>query len=140
LNISNKFVDRYRGISNSSAFVLSVAVSFGLALVTGTLSGVAAMYLYDGARSKGDDFGVALGGFFAVGTFVFVVGFTLLQKMHHPVSLRTPFIALCVCLVFPGIATFFSLDVGELEFILGDWLAIALSGLASLVVCRKWLA
>jgi uncharacterized membrane protein required for colicin V production len=85
VNSSIKFVERYRGISNRFAFVIAAVASFVLAVICGILGGVAATYLYDRANSKGDDFAVFLGGLFAVGTFVFVIGFTWLQQMHHAV-------------------------------------------------------
>jgi len=134
------FVERYRKIPNGLALVLAAVISFVLACIMGLLAAFAAMYLYDRANSKGDDLGVGLGGLFSVGTLSFVVLFTWLQKAHHPISSRTPLFALYSCLIFPAAATLLSLDGDYLGFILGDWLAIALFGLLSLLVCRRWYA
>lgn len=140
VNTSIKFVDRFRRFSAGFAFVLSAAASSVLALVSGILGGFAAMYLYDRGMSRGNDVAVSLGGFFAVGTFAFVVVFTWLQKTHHPISSRTPLFAFCACLILPAVVT--ASNVDEMDyysvFLLGDWLAILVLGLLSLLVCRPW--
>jgi len=141
VNSSTKFVDRYRRIPNSLAFVTAAIASFVLAVVSGFLGGIAATYLYDRANSKGDDFAVGLGGLFAVGTFTFVIVFTWLQKTHHPVSSSTSLFAFYACLILPVAATvLFAEDMDDyyLFFVLGDWLAILLLGLLSVFVCRRW--
>jgi hypothetical protein len=93
VNSSPNLVGRYRALSSGSASVLAAIASFAVATVCGFLGGAASMYLYDRARSKGDDAAVGLGGLFAVGTFTFVVAFTWLRKTHHPVSSRTSLFA-----------------------------------------------
>ena len=136
-----KLAERYCRLPRFVSSVLAAAASFALAAIGGLLSAIAAMYLYDGANSKGNDFAVGLGGLFAVGTFIFVVLFTWLQKLHHPISSRTPLFAFFACLVLPVITTLASLeDIDDyyLPFVLGDWLAILLIGLLSLFVCRRW--
>ena len=141
MNSSSKLVERFRAITNGFAFVVAAVVSFVLAVVCGCLGAFAAMYLYDRGMSRGDDFAVLLGGFFALGTFTFVVVFTWLQKVHHLVSSRTPLFALYACLVFPALATVRSvveIDDHYLPLVLGDWLAILFFGLLSLLVCRRW--
>lgn len=140
VNASIKFVERYRRFSKGFALVLSAAASSALALVSGTLGGFAAMYLYDRGMGRGNDFAVSLGGFFAVGTFAFVVMFTWLQKTHHPVSSRTPLFALYACLILPAVVTASNADEMDYYsiFMLGDWLAILVLGLLSLLVCRRW--
>ena len=140
VNTSTKFIDRYRALSNRLSSVLAAFASFGLATVCGFLGGVAAMYLYDRANSKGDDVTVGLGGLFAVGTFMFVTVFTWLQKAHHPVSSRTPQFAFYACLVPPVVSTlFFAGDLGDyVPLVLGSWLAILILGLLSLLLCRRW--
>jgi hypothetical protein len=141
MNSSGKLVDRYRGISGGLAFAMATVASLALAIVCGVFGGFAGMYLYDRGMSKGDDFAVSIGGFFAVGTFIFVVVFTCLQKVHHPISSRTPLFALCACLVFPVVDTVLSANVMDdhyLPFVVGDWLAILFSGSLSLFVCRRW--
>lgn len=140
MNSPPRLVDRYRAVSAGTASVLAAIASFGLATVCGFLGGDTAMYLYDRGRSKGDDAAVGLGGLFAVGTFTFVVAFTWLQKTHHPVSSRTSLYAFYACLVLPVLATMLAAD--ELDyfamFIVGDWLAILILGLFSLLVCKRW--
>lgn len=139
VNFSSKFVDRYRGIPSGLAFVTATAASFVVAVICGIFAAVAATYLYDRANSKGDDFAVGLGGLFAVGTFIFVVVFTWLQKAHHPVSSSTSLFALYTCLILPVVATVFLVDDDNyLLFVLGDWLAILVLGVLALVVCRRW--
>jgi hypothetical protein len=141
LNPLSKLAERYRRLPRFVSSVLAAAASFTLATIGGLLGAIAAMYLYDGANSKGNDFAVGLGGLFAVGTFIFVVLFTWLQKLHHPISSRTPLFAFFACLVLPVITTLASLeDIDDyyLPFVLGDWLAILLIGLLSLFVCRRW--
>ena len=141
VNTSTKLVDRYRRISSGYAFVMAAAVSSALAVVSGILGGIAVMYLYDRANSKGNDLTVGLGGFFAVGTFLLVVTFTWLQQLHHVVSSRTPLFAFYACLVLPAVITVLSLseiDDHYLPLVLGDWLAILVLGLLSLFVCRQW--
>lgn len=139
-NSSSKFVERYRSVPNGLAFVLAAVVSFLLAAAAGIVGGYAAMYLYDRGMSRGNDFAVSLGGLFSVGTFSFVVAFTWLQKVHHPVSSRTSLFALCTCLVLPVLTTLMSADEMDyyFMFMLGDWLAILVLGLLSLFVCRRW--
>lgn len=91
--------------------------------------------------SKGDDLAVLLGGLFAVGTFIFVLVFTWLQKVRHSVSSRTSLFAFYACLVLPAIDTVLlgsNVDHHYLPFVLCDWLAILLSGLAAVFVCRRW--
>jgi hypothetical protein len=139
VNSSIKFADRYRGISRGLALVIAGVAAFGLATICGILGGFAGMYLYDRAISKGDDGAVGLGGFFAVGTFTFAVIFTWLRKVHHPISSSTTLFALYTCLIFPVAATVFLLDDDNYWlFVLGDWLAILVFALLSLIVCRRW--
>ena len=140
MSASEKLGNRYRRISSGPAFVLAFLASSALAMITGLLGGVAAMYLYDSANSKGDDLAVGLGGFFAVGTFSFVVVFAWLQKLHHPISSRTPLFALYGCLFLSAVATLFFGDRDYVSFMLGDWLAILIFGLLSLLTCRRWYA
>jgi hypothetical protein len=126
-----KLAERYCRLPCFVSSVLAAAASFALAAIGGLLSAIAAMYLYDGANS----------GLFAAGTFIFVVLFTWLQKLHHPISSRTPLFAFFACLVLPVITTLASLqDIDDyyLPFVLGDWLAILVIGLLSLFVCRRW--
>jgi hypothetical protein len=139
VNSSTKFADRYRGIPSGLAFVIAAVTSFVLAVISGILAAVAGMYLYDRASSKGDDGAVGLGGLFAVGTFTFVVIFTWLQKVHHPISSSTTLFALYACLALPVAATVFLVDDNNYWiFVLGDWLAILVFSVLSLIVCRRW--
>jgi hypothetical protein len=101
------------------------------------------MYLYDRAKSRGDDFAIGLGGFFALGIFTFVAVFTWLQKVHHPISSGTPLFAWCACITLPIVTTF--LDAREVvgdnhwtKFFLGDWAAIVLFSSLAWLVCRRW--
>jgi hypothetical protein len=139
VNSSTKLADRYRGIPSGLAFVIATVTSFVLAVICGILAAVAATYLYDGASSKGDDGAVGLGGLFAVGTFTFVVIFTWLRKVHHPISSSTTLFALYTFLIFPVAATVFLVDDSNyLLFVLGDWIATLVFALLSLIVCRRW--
>jgi len=141
VNSLSKFADRYRRIPNARAFITAATGSFVLATVSGILGGIAAMYLYDRANSKGDDLAVGLGGLFAIGTFTFVTVFTWLQKVHHSVSSRTSLFALYACLTLPVMVTVLSagdIDDHYLPLVVGDWLAILFFGLLSLFVCRRW--
>jgi hypothetical protein len=139
VNTSSKFDDLYRGIPRGLAPIVGAVASFGLSVICGILGGIAGMYLYDRGKSKGDDFAVGMGGLFAVGTFTFVVVFTRLQKVHHPISPNTSLFALYACLIFPLAATILLVDDANYWlFVAGDWLAILLLGLLSLVVCRRW--
>jgi hypothetical protein len=136
-----KFAERYRSIPDGFAFVVAAAVSFVAAVVSGCLGAFGAMYVYDRGNSRSDDFAVALGGLFAVGTFTFVIVFTFLQKVHHSVSSRTPLFAFYACLVLPVVVTVLSADDMDDHyslFAVGDWLAILIFGLLSLFVCRRW--
>ena len=138
---SIKFVDRYRRVPNSFALVASALASFILAFITGFLGGVAGMYFYDRAMSKGDDLAIGLGGLFSAGTFTFVVSFTWLQNLHHPISSRTSILAFCASIVLPVLITIASLndlDDHYLPLVLGDWLAILVLGLLALLVSRRW--
>jgi drug/metabolite transporter (DMT)-like permease len=107
-------------------------------VICGIFGGIAGIYFYDRGMSKGDDFAVGMGGLFAVGTFTFVVVFTRLRKVHHPVSSSTSLFAFYACLIFPLAATLLLRDANYWPFAVGDWLAILLFGLLSLVVCRRW--
>ena len=122
------------------ASVLAFLASFALALITGVLAAITGMYLYDRANSKGDDFAVGMGGLFAVGSFTFVVVFTWLQNLHHPISSRTPFYAWLICLAPAVLATLLSLEFDYLGIILLDWLVISLFGLGAMGVSHRMLA
>jgi hypothetical protein len=136
---STKFADGYRRIPNGLATILSAIASFVVAFAAGLLAGVAGMYLYDRANSKGDDFAVGLGGFFAAGIFAFVVVFTWLQKLHHPISSSTPLFAWFACMALAIVATALGADPDYMLLIIGDWVAIALFSCLTWVVCRRWL-
>jgi len=141
VNSTNKLVERYRALSSVATSVFAAIAAFALATIFGLLGAFAAMYLYDRANSKSDDVTVGLGGLFAVGAFTFVVGFTWLQKMHNPISSRTPLFAFYVSLLPPATVTLASLseiDDHYLLLVLGDWLAIFVLGLLSFFVCRRW--
>lgn len=139
VNSSIKFADRYRGMPSGLAFVIAATASFVLAAICGILAAVGATYLYDHASSKGDDGAVGLGGLFAVGTFTFVVIFTWLRKVHHPISSSTTLFALYTCLALPVAAIVFLVDDNNYWlFVLGDWLALLVFALLSLIVCRRW--
>jgi hypothetical protein len=140
-NAAATFGDRYRRIPEASAFVLAIVISLASALVTGLLGAWAAIHRYDRANSKADDAAVGLGGLFAIGTFMFVVVLAWLQKLHHPISSRTPSYALLACLILPAAATLLALSEIEgdyLLFLLVDWAVIALFSFASWMVCRRW--
>jgi hypothetical protein len=99
------------------------------------------MYFYDGGNSKGDDAGLALGGFFALEIFTFVVIFTWLQKVHHPISSRAPSYAMFACLMVPAAITLGVLsevDGDHLLFLLARWVVTALASLVAWAVCRPW--
>jgi hypothetical protein len=141
VNFWNKLVERYRALSSVVTSVFAAIAAFVLATIFGFLGAFAAMYLYDRANSKGDDFAVGLGGLFAVGTFTFVVVFTWLQKMHHSISSRTPLFAFYASLFPPVAVTLASLseiDDHYLPLVLLDWLAILVLALLSFFVCRRW--
>lgn len=140
VNSFHKVIDRYRAVSSVVTSVLAAIAAFVLASILGFLGAVAATYLYDRGNSRGNDLAVGLGGLFSVGTFTFVVAFTWLQKTHHSVSSRTSLFALCACLVLPALVTVVSADEMDYYslFILGDWLAILVLGLLSLLLCRRW--
>lgn len=141
VNSSNKLVERYRAFSSGVTSVFAAVVAFILATIGGFLGAVAATYLYDRAQSKGDDLTVGLGGLFGVGAFAFVVVFTWLQKVHHPISSRTPLFAFYFCLVLPGMITIASLseiDDHYLPLVLSAWLVILVFGLLALFICRRW--
>lgn len=141
VNSSAKLLDRYRALPSTLTSFFAAIVAVVLAAISGFLGAVAAAYLYDHARSKGDDITVGLGGFFGVGTFVFVVLFTWLQKLHHLISSRTPQFAFYACLVLPVMFTIAaSSDIGSeySTLVLGSWLAILILGLLSLLLCRRW--
>ncbi|MGC0774106.1 MAG: hypothetical protein WB543_14330 [Candidatus Acidiferrum sp.] len=137
---SSEFADRYRKIPNGWAFLIAAVASLILAVISGILGGFAGTYLYDRGMSRGDDFAVFLGGFYAVGTFTFVVLFTWLQKAHHTISSRTSLFAFYACLVLPALITVMSADEMDYYsmFIVGDWLAILIFGALSLFMCRRW--
>jgi hypothetical protein len=140
-NAAASFGDRYRRIPRALAFVLAAVVSLASALITGLLAAWGATYWYDRANSKADDAAVGLGGLFAIGTFIFVVVFSWLQKRHHPISSRTPSYALLACLIFPAATTLRGLseiDGDFLLFLLADWALIALFSFAAWRVCRHW--
>jgi hypothetical protein len=67
VNALPKSVDRYRRMPPGPAFVAVSVVSLVLAVISGMLGGLAAMYLHDRGMSKGDDVAVFLRGLFAVG-------------------------------------------------------------------------
>ncbi len=140
VNSSSKFADRYRKIPNIWAFVVAAVASLIITVICGIFGGFAGSYLYDRGRGRGDDFAVFLGGFYAVGTFAFVVPFTWLQKAHHTISSRTSLFAFYACLVLPALLTLMLAE--EMDnysmFIVGDWLAILIFGALSLFVCRRW--
>lgn len=139
LNFSNKFDHLYRQIPGGLAPIVAGFASFALSVICGVLGGIAGTYLYDRGTSKGDDFAVGMGGLFSVGTFTFVVAFTRLQKVHHPISSSTTLFAFCACLIFPLAATIFLVDdANYFLFVVGDWVAILLFGVLSLAVCRRW--
>jgi len=141
VNAAKQSVDRYRRMPPGLAFVAVSVVSSVLAVISGFLGGLAAIYLYDRGTSRGDDFAVFLGGLFSVGTCIFVLVFTRLQKVRHSVSSRTSVFAFYACLVLPAIDTVLlrsNLDRHYLPFVLCDWLAILLFGLAAVFLCRRW--
>jgi hypothetical protein len=117
---------------------LSAIGSAIVALIAGLLGGFAGMYLYDRANSKGDDFAVGMGGFFAVGIFAFVVVFTWLQKSHHPITSSTPLFAWYACLVLALGTTVLSADGDYILFIVSDWVAIIVFSCLTWIVCRRW--
>jgi hypothetical protein len=140
VNSSNKLVERYRALSSVVTSVFAAIAAFVLATIFGFLGAFAATYLFDRGYSKGDDLAVGLGGLFAVGTFTFVVAFTWLQKLHHPISSRTPLFAFYVSLLPPAAVTLASLseiDDHYLPLVLGDWLAVLVLGLLSFFACRR---
>jgi apolipoprotein N-acyltransferase len=135
---SSRFVDRYRRISSGLAFVLSATASFGLAIITGLLAGVAGMYLYDRAMSKGDDATLGIGGFFAAGACTFAIVFSWLQNLHHPISSRTSVLAWLICLLPAALVTLLAFDADYMNLIFVAWLEILVFGALTLFVCRRW--
>jgi len=138
-NRAAAFGGRYRRIPGSLALVLAAVISLPGALTIGLLAAWTAMYFYEGGSSKGDDAGVALGGFFALGIFTFVVIFTWLQKVHHPTSSRSPSYAMFACLMVPAAITLVVLseiDGDHLLFLLAGWVVIALARFVAWTVCR----
>jgi hypothetical protein len=141
VNSWDKLVERYRALSSVVTSVFAAIAAFVLATICGFLGAFAAMYLYDRGYSKGDDLTVGFGGLFAIGTFTLVVAFTWLQKMHHPISSRTPLFAFYASLFPPVAVTLASLseiDDHYLPLVLVDWLAIFVLALLSFFVCRRW--
>lgn len=141
MSFGARVVERYRAYSSSVTSIFAAVVALIFATVGGFFGALAAAYLYDRANSKGDDLTVGLGGFFGVGTFTFVVVFTWLQKVHHPISPRTPLFAFYACLVLPVMITVVaSSDIGReyLTLVLASWLVILVFGLLSLLLCRRW--
>ena len=138
----DRLIEAYRRLPLWLAFMLAGVNAGVLALITGFAGGIAGMYLYDRAQSKGDDFAVGLSGFYAVETFVFVVVFSWLSKLHHEISSRTPAYTLLFCLFFPAVSTLFflaDLDSYYMGFVLAGWVVILLLGLAAMLVSRRLL-
>jgi hypothetical protein len=122
------------------AFILSAIIAWLLAFVVGLAGGIAGMYLYDRAQSKGDDFAVGLIGLHAVGTFVFIFVFSWLRKLHQEISWRTPAFSLYFCLAGAAITTLLSwanLDEHYLPIVSAGWIVILFCGLAGMLVSSR---
>jgi hypothetical protein len=88
--------------------------------------------------SKGDDFTLGMGGFFAVGSCAFAIMFSWLQNLHHPISSSTSLFAWLLYLIPAILATVLDFDADYMGLIFVDWLTILFLGLLSLFVCRRW--
>src|SRR5271169_1108286 len=135
-----RLAEAYRRLPNRMAFIVSAIIAWVLAFCAGIAGGIGGMYLYDGAQSKGDDLAVGLIGLYAVGTFVFILVFSWLRKLHQEISWRTLAYSLCVCLAGAAITTMISwtdLDEHYMPIVAGGWIVILLCGLAGMLVSSR---
>jgi hypothetical protein len=122
-------------------FVLSAAIITALAV--GLLGAIAAVFLYDQGRSKGNDLAVALIGLHSFATFTFVVLFTSLWSRRAAVSWHIPIGALAACfgaLLLNTIVASSAYDEYFSVFFYAAWAADGISGIAALLVCRRILS
>ena len=136
----SNLIQTYRRLSKGWALTGSAIISGVVAAVSGIAAGIAATYTYDRADSKGDDIAVLAGGLLAVGGFAFTISFSWLQKVHHPISLRTPLLGFFAGLLLSVLTTIFLWPGYSLEhykrFIMIDWIGILVLGLAGVALSR----
>ena len=137
MNSAENSPSRYESIPKAVAFILALFTSLGLAIVFGCL-GAYIVFRIDSEGPKDKVLAFALGSFLAVGSFVFNIVFTWLQKMHHAISVRTSCFALLIAFAFASAATALFGEPEYWRLIIEDWVAILFSSLLSLAVCRRW--
>jgi hypothetical protein len=124
-------------------FILILLGSMVTALAVGLFGAIAAVFLYDNGRSKGNDLAVALIALHSVGTFVFVTLLTYLWSRRLRITWRVPIVALAGCftlLVVNTIVASSTYDEYYSEFFYAAWLAVFVSGITALAVCRRILS
>ena len=127
----------------AGALLLISFASFIVALAIGLFGAIAAVFLYDQGRSKGNDLAVALIGLHSAGTFAFVVLFTYLWSRKAPVSWRAPVAALGACVAALLVNTILASSAYDQYFgvfFFAGWAAEAVSGMAAMLVCRRILS
>ncbi len=131
-------IETYRRIPSAGAVVLSAIVAGILALLAAVAGAITGIYIYDRGMSKGDDLAVGMIGLFAVGTFVFVIAFAWLNKLHHNISLRTPVLTLAFCFTLVVVVTVLMWDSHYSGFIMVGWIVILCCGLLALNVSHRF--
>lgn len=131
---------QYRVVTDVTALDLFPGVGV-VASIAGTAGSIAGIYLFDRGMSRGDDLAVGLIGLCAVGTFVFVIVFCGLCKLHNAISWRTTALALILCLTATIATTLVSMDMlwsdsHWVSFVETGYIVVLFFGLAALLVSR----
>ncbi len=129
---------RHRHSAQGVIFIFFASIITALAV--GLFGAIAAMFLYDQGRSKGNDVAAGLIGLYAAGTFTFVIVFTSLWSRRALVSWRIPVGAFGACigtLVLNTVVVFAAYNQHYAVFIVAAWIAETVSGIAALLVCRR---
>ncbi|HXZ27431.1 MAG TPA: hypothetical protein VEG08_05455 [Terriglobales bacterium] len=127
----------YRKIPRPIASCLAAIFAWGIAFSFGMLSAGGAVYLYDRGKNDARDLAVGMTALFSVGTFLFVVLFSGLQRLHHEISARTPRITLAVCLAVAAAATALLWDRNYALWVLAGWLILLCGSVLAFQVSKR---
>jgi hypothetical protein len=131
--------DAMKRLPSPLVLIIVALVSLLTAIVAGVAAALSGVYLYDRARSKGNDMAVALIAFHAAGTFAFVTVFTYLWSRRGRASWNATLVSFAACvglLVFDTVLLGSAYDEYYATFFVAAWLAVAIAGIAALALSR----